>query len=148
MSLRSDVWRGPITDHDQARRISKAAAWAFGGVAVLLLAPMMVDMTRPDHPTVVGDFAIIMLLAIPSAIMLTRPSRGAAAVLLAASVVFLVGSFAFVGLGAAQRGAGALLALPLSLAWAALSLLAWRALKAAQALHRDEFGDTAAADQS
>lgn len=143
MILRSDVWRGPITDPEQARSISKAAAWAFGGVAVLLLGPMIFDMTRPDHPTVVGDFAIIMLLAIPSAILLTRPSRGAAAVLLAASVVFLAASLAFVGIDAAQRGADALLALPLSLAWAALSLLAWRALKAALALRRGDVIDAA-----
>jgi hypothetical protein len=144
MASQVEIWRGPIGGREQAVRISKIAAWSFGGVAVLLLGPMLVDMTRPDHPTVVGDFAIIMLLAIPAAIMLTRPSRGAAAILLAAAVVFLIASVAFVAFGAVHHGADALLSLPLSLAWAGLCWLAWRALKAAQALHHLDLAEAGA----
>jgi hypothetical protein len=129
-------WRGPIEERAQALRITKAAAWSFGAAAVLLLVPMLLDLVKADHATVVGDFAIIMLLALPSAVLLVQHSRGAAATLLICSAVFLLASLAFVAMGVMQSGAGALLGLPLSLAWVVLGYLAWRAVKAAFALHR------------
>lgn len=132
-------WRGPITDRDQAMRITKVAAWCFGGVAVLLLAPMLIDMTRADHQTVVGDFAMIMLLALPSAVLLVEQSRGAAATLLACSAVCFLASLAFAAIGATRYGPLALLGLPLCLAWVLLGFVAWRATLAAFALHKGEF---------
>lgn len=139
MAFQTGLWRGPITDRAQALRITKVAAWAFGGVAIVLLIPMLFDMAKADQPTIMGDLAIILLLAIPSAILLTRPSRGAAAILFASSLVFLLASLAFVGFGTAHYGGAALLGLPLSLAWVALSVVTWRAVRAAFALHRDAF---------
>jgi hypothetical protein len=138
MAIQGGLWRGPITDRAQALRITKVAAWAFGGIAVVLIAPMLVDMARPDRPTLMGDLAIILLLAIPSALLLTRQSRGAAAILFACSLVFLLASLAFVAFGTAHFGGAALLGLPLSLAWVLLSYTTWRAVKAAFALHGDE----------
>jgi hypothetical protein len=139
MANLSGLWRDPITDRDQAMRITKVAAWCFGGLAILLLAPMLVDMARADHQTVVGDFAIIMLLALPSAVLLVEQSRGAAAVLLACSAVFFLASLAFAAIGMTHYGPVAMLGLPLCLAWVLLGFLAWRAMLAAFALHKAEF---------
>jgi hypothetical protein len=143
MAIERGLWRGPITDRAQALRITKLAAWGFGGVAVLLLIPMLVDMARADRPTIMGDLAVILLLAIPSALLLTHQSRGAAAILFAASLALLAGSLAFVGFGVARDGSLALLGLPLSFAWILLCLLGWRAVKAAFALHQGEIEDAA-----
>lgn len=139
MAIQGGLWRGPISDRAQALRITKVSAWAFGGIAIALLIPMIFDMMKSDRPTIMGDLAIILLLAIPSAILLTRPSRGAAAILFASSLVFLLASLAFVGFGTAHFGGTALLGLPLSLAWVGLAFLTWRAVKAAFALHQDAF---------
>src|SRR4051794_20462735 len=99
MAVQGGLWRGPITGRAQALRITKLTAWAFGGIAVVLLVPMLFDLARAARPTIMGDLAITLLLAIPSAILLLRQSRAAAAILFASSVVFLLASLALVGLG-------------------------------------------------
>jgi hypothetical protein len=147
-------WSGPITEPAQALRITTAAGWTFvvvGGLEVLAVIGELIFGHRPSPRGVIEA----VLLVSPGALLTNWPSRVAAGVSFAFSVVVAVWALAI----AALLLAATLLArytLPIAsvmmsalhpyaisavfmgfgIGWLCLARLSWRALQAAAALRR------------
>jgi len=147
-------WSGPITEPAQALRITTAAGWTFVAVAGLEVLAVVGELLFGHRPSPRGVIEALLLVS-PGALLTDWPSRGAAGVSFAFSVLVAVWAFAV----AALLLAATLLArytLPVvsvmmsalhpyaviavfavfGAGWLCLARLSWRALRAAIALRR------------
>ena len=135
-------WRGPVRTRERAVAIIRTTGWIFAGLAALAVLGLIqggaLQLQSPSSQrTFLGTLVLVLLLGMPAGFLLTRRSRAPAIILLGLSILTSVLSLGIgIALVTSHVSASAVVIVPVFLFWSGLTLLSWRALRAANALRR------------